>query len=253
MSILMTDLLRTLTKNNARIAKSVLNMLCVDFMKDIESTDDCFYTKRISVGKPKQTKGTVLNAEKQIGAVEVGLDGHCNKSHETHKSENVVVNCNPAKKVDDTGSVDNAVKDQTYATFYEPRCICGVRTSVSEVIVSNIRTFLEPIKASPNRVFASNARDAILTACTFGMSSNMNEVRKSLGLNKAFHSKIRKCRNVRLNEYEPPTRKKFKSKHGDIQKECVLEFCHPGDSSTTDIKYHQTITMKGKKHHLPNW
>ena len=78
------------------------------------------------------------------------------------------------------------------------------------------------------------------------MSSKMNEVRKILGLNNRSFYTVKKRPNVRLNDYKPPTRKKRKSKHGDVQKDCVLEFCHPDDESSTDMTYRQSIIMKNK-------
>jgi len=230
-SVLMTDLLRILTNNNVGIAKSVLNKLCIDFMKEIENSSECYYTKCTSVRKTKQTKAAVcLNAAAQSEVADAYT----------------VANC-------DTDSTDNYEKDQMSATVYEPQCICGMRTSVSEVIVSNIRTFLEPLKTKQINTCASNARDAIITACTSGMSSNMNEVRKILGINKGTFYKRGRKRIDRMSEYETPTRKKRKSKHGDIQRECVLEFCHPDDSSSTDTINRQTIIMNRKRHQLPVW
>jgi len=97
--------------------------------------------------------------------------------------------------------------------------------NIDRIIVSNIKIFLSTTKkkGGAKKTSCSQAKDAILTACVFGLSegTKKDEIRAAIGVSKSsFYKSVNKDKKyVPAEEYKAPVRKQRVSKIGLIQED----------------------------------
>ena len=96
------------------------------------------------------------------------------------------------------------------------------------------------------------AKQAILTACTYTQSGNtldMDKIRDVIGMSKnTFYIRKAPQQNDDINTYRLAEGSQRKTKWGYLQKKCVLDFCHSEDSSSIDSNSRKIIDVNGEKH-----
>ena len=127
-------------------------------------------------------------------------------------------------------------------------------SSYEDLIVSNIRSFLKTskTKGGAHNTVDTATRDAILTACTFGLPNEVKKdaVREVLGVSKrSFYKRLKTLPpSICSQTYIPPKRKVRVTKIGHLQKESIANFCHSDESSSIDSNSRKVIIVTGEQH-----
>ena len=123
--------------------------------------------------------------------------------------------------------------------------------NISEQIVSNIKSFLAKTARGRDKQTSIQAKQAILTACTFsesGRMSNLDKIREVIGITKHGFYARKVARDKNVYTYEQVLASKRKTRWGELQKQCVLDFCHSDDSSSIDSNSRKIILVDNVKH-----
>ena len=127
-------------------------------------------------------------------------------------------------------------------------------SSYEDLIVSNIRSFLRTskTKGGAHNTVDTATRDAVLTACTFGLPNEVKKdaVREVIGVSKrSFYKRLKTLPpSICSQTYIPPKRKVRVTKTGPLQKEGIAEFCHSDESSSIDSNSRKVIIVTGEQH-----
>ena len=140
------------------------------------------------------------------------------------------------------------------STLKETIASSGDTSSYEDLIVSNIRNFLKTskTKGGAHNIVDTATRDAVLTACTFGLPNEVKKdsVREVLGVSKrSFYKRLKTLPpSICSQTYIPPKRKVRVTKIGPLQKESIAEFCHSDESSSIDSNSRKIIIVAGEQH-----
>jgi len=132
-------------------------------------------------------------------------------------------------------------------------------SSHEDLIVRNIRNFLKTsnTKGGTHENVDTATRDAVLTACTFGLptQTKKDSIREVLGVSKrSFYKKLKSLPpSISSQTYTPPQRKARVTKTGPLQKEAIDEFCHSDESSSIDSNSRKIIIVTGEQHVARVW